>query len=169
MNKEADKPASSEPKRVQSNESKSTKEPGSTSCKKKSWKDWLLILVAVMTLGNGAAEITDMTRIREIARQQTEISRRLESGNPSPEQSKRHLLVSTEAQITAIKDSMVHNQAEIEMLDHYNRQLTPLSQTAIDIAHETISKRNPDDALTKAMKKKIERLESLLGPENQTG
>lgn len=170
MSTDADNSTSPKPNQVESKESQSTKEPRPASPKKKSWRDWLLILVAAMTLGNGAAEITDMRRINQIATQQTEISQRFERGNSSPDQqSMRYLLVSTQGQVTAIKEFMARNQAEIKTVDHHSRQLTSLAQTAIDIANETIAKRNTDDALSKAIKNKMQLLESLLAREQQTG
>jgi len=170
MSTDADKSASPKPNQVESTESQSTKEPRPTSPKKKSWRDWLLILVAAMTLGNGVAEITDMRRINLIATRQTEISQRLEHGNSSPDQQSTHyLLGSTQGQVTAMKEFMARNQAEIKTVDHDDRQLTLLAQTAIDIANETIAKRNTDDALSKAIKNKVQLLESLLAREQQIG
>ena len=123
-----------------------------------------------MTLGNGVAEITDMRRINLIATRQTEISQRLEHGNSSPDQQSTHyLLGSTQGQVTAMKEFMARNQAEIKTVNHDDRQLTLLAQTAIDIANETIAKRNTDDALSKAIKNKVQLLESLLAREQQTG
>src|SRR5687767_8006507 len=115
MSDDADKSASREPNRMAPKESQTTKEPRPTSPKKKPWRDWLLMLVAAMTLGNGAAEITDMKRINQIARQQTEISQRLDRGNSSPDQqSKRYLMVSSQGQVAAIKEFMARNPPEIE-------------------------------------------------------
>jgi hypothetical protein len=86
-----------------------------------------------MTLGNGVAEITDMRRINLIATRQTEISQRLEHGNSSPDQQSTHyLLGSTQGQVTAMKEFMARNQAEIKTVDHDDRQLTLLAQTAIE-------------------------------------
>jgi len=170
MGSDADNSASSEPNQVESKRTQSPEDPRPASPKKRSWRDWLLILVAAMTLGNGAAEITEMRRINQIATQQTEMSQRLERDNSSSDQqSKQYLLVSTQGEVTAMKDVMVRNRAEIKTDDHDNRQLTSLAQTAIDIANETVARRNTDDALSRAIRNKVQLLESLLAREQQTG
>ena len=148
--------ADTSPKKSKSNGN----EKGLGAKKRWDWRDWVLVFVAGAAIVNGVSQIPQNEKLDTVIKQHSTISQR------DDRLAKRDLLTSTEAQVREIKEFMTRNRDEIRTVDHYNYQLTLHAQTAIDFANEAVSK-TPEDALTKAIKKKIEILESVLGSESE--
>lgn len=156
------------------NESKQTEDgsqeypsKGDQKSRKKDWRDWVLALVAAATIANGVVEITDMRKLNAVATQQAEISQQWKRGDQPTQQAKRELFASAQSQVSEIKEFMDRNRNEIRTTAHYSKQLMAHAQTAIDIANDAVSKASTEDAVTKAIKRQIQILESLLGSESE--